>query len=42
MSENNKLISGIYIVEKKWGLIWLKNKLKNINETIESFKSFSK
>lgn len=38
MSENNKLISGTYIVEKKWGLIWLQNKLKNINETIKDDK----
>ena len=29
MNENNKLISGAYVVEKKWGLIWLKNKLRN-------------
>lgn len=40
MNENNKLISGAYVVEKKWGLIWLKNKLRNINETVKDDKFY--
>ena len=40
MQENNKLISGTYLVERKWDLIWLKNKLKNINETVKDDKFY--
>ena len=40
MNNTNNLISGVYIVEKKWGLIWLKNKLKNINETVKDDKFY--
>lgn len=40
MNESNKLISGVYLVERKWGLIWLKNKLKNINETVKDNKFY--
>lgn len=40
MSKSDKLISGTYIVEKKWDLIWLKNKIKNINETIKDDKFY--
>ena len=40
MNNTNNLISDVYIVEKKWGLIWLKNKLKNINETVKDDKFY--
>lgn len=40
MNEQEKLISGVYLIEKKWGLVWLKNKLKNINETIKDDKFY--
>jgi len=38
MTQNNKIITGIYLVEKKWDLIWLKNKVLNIEETLNYFK----
>jgi len=40
MNQNNKLITGVYLVERKWGLIWLKNKLKNVNETVKDDKFY--
>ena len=40
MSNNEKLISGIYLVERRWDLIWLKNKVRNINETIKDEKFY--
>lgn len=40
MKVDNKLISGVYLVERKWGLIWIKNKVKNINETVKDDKFY--
>jgi len=40
MNQVNKLISGVFLVERKWGLIWLKNKTKNINETVKDDKFY--
>lgn len=36
--QNKVLISGIFVVEKKWGLIWLKNKVENKSENLNYFK----
>ena len=40
MKENDRLIHGVYVVERRWDLIWLKNKIKNINETIKDDKFY--
>jgi len=37
-NNSNKIINGIFLVEKKWDLIWLKNKPLNIEETLPYFK----
>lgn len=34
----NYKLTGVFVVEKKWNLIWLKNKVKNINESFNYFK----
>lgn len=34
----NRVITGIYLVEKKWDLIWLKNKIEDKEETLPYFK----
>lgn len=33
----NKTLTGIYIVEKKWSLIWLKDNKKKISQTMKYF-----
>lgn len=33
--ENNKLISGIYLVYIRWDLIWFENKIKNESFTVK-------
>lgn len=40
MNNSDKILSGVYLVEKKWGLIWLTNKVKHINETIKYEKFY--
>ena len=40
MKTSNKLISGTYVVERKWDLVWLKNKVKNINEIVKDDKFY--
>lgn len=37
---DNKLITGVYVVSKRWGVYWLKNKLKNIDETVKEDKFY--
>lgn len=34
---SNKIITGIYLVEKKWERIWLKNKFQDTVETLDYF-----
>ena len=31
-------VTGTFLIEKKWDLIWLKNKVKQINESLNYFK----
>ena len=40
MTQNSKILTGTYLIEKKWDVYWLTNKVKRINETMKYEKLY--